>query len=45
MKALLKTIPSLESWLHKSKEACEGVQRGLKEASEGKISKLNLDEL
>ncbi|TLD40921.1 MAG: hypothetical protein JETT_2798 [Candidatus Jettenia ecosi] len=45
LKALLKTIPSSESWLYENKEAFESVQRGLKEASEGKISKLNLGEL
>lgn len=43
LKALLKTIPLSESWLYENKEAFESVQRGLKEASEGKISKLNLD--
>ncbi|WKZ14633.1 MAG: hypothetical protein QY317_12065 [Candidatus Jettenia caeni] len=45
LKALLETIPSSEFWLYENKEALESVQRGLKEASEGKISKLNLDEL
>ena len=45
LKELLKTIPPLETWLYKNKEAFESVQRGLKESSEGKISKLNLDEL
>lgn len=45
LKALLKTMPSSESWLYENKEAFESVQRGLKEASERKISKLNLDKL
>lgn len=45
LKELLKTIPSSETWLYKNKEAFESVKRGLKESSEGKISKLNLDEL
>ena len=38
-------IPASEIWLYKNEEAFESVQKGLKEASEGKISKLNLDEL
>lgn len=41
----LKHIPSSEMWLYQNSEALEGVQRGLKEASEGKISKLNPDDL
>lgn len=42
---VLKNIPSSEAWLYQNSEAFKGVQRGLKEASEGKISKLNLDDL
>jgi len=38
-------IPASELWLFQNKDALESVQRGLKEASEGKITKLNLDEL
>ena len=38
-------VPASELWLFQNKEALESVQRGLKEASEGKITKLNLDEL
>ena len=38
-------IPASELWLFQNKEALESVQRGLKEASEGKITKLNLNEL
>lgn len=45
LKELLKTIPLTEIWLYKNKEAFESVQSGLKESSEGKISKLNLDEI
>lgn len=45
LKELLKTIPPTEIWLYKNKEAFESVQSGLKESSEGKISKLNLDEI
>lgn len=42
---VLKNIPVSEAWLYQNNEAFEGVQRGLKEASEGKISKLHLDDL
>jgi len=42
---VLKNIPLSEAWLYQNSEAFEGVQRGLKEALEGKISKLNLDDL
>lgn len=45
LEELLKTIPPSETWLYKNKEAFESVQRGLKESSEGKISKLNFNEL
>ena len=38
-------VPASELWLFQNREALESVQRGLKEASEGKITKLNLDEL
>jgi len=38
-------VPASELWLFQNKEALESVQRGLKDASEGKITKLNLDEL
>jgi hypothetical protein len=41
----LVEIPANEVWLFKNKEALESVQKGLKEASEGKISKINLDEI
>ena len=38
-------IPASELWLFQNKEAIESVKRGLKDAAEGRISKLNLDEL
>jgi hypothetical protein len=38
-------IPASEAWLFKNEEAWESVKKGLKDASEGKISKLNLKEL
>ena len=36
-------IPASELWLFRNREAFESVQKGLKEASEGKITKLDLD--
>ncbi|MDP2157500.1 MAG: hypothetical protein Q8K68_07325 [Nitrospirota bacterium] len=45
VKTVLNLIPSSEAWLYKKKEALESVQRGLKQAAKGKVSKLNLDEL
>jgi len=38
-------IPASELWLFQNSEAFESVQKGLKDASEGKITKINLDEL
>ncbi|MFZ3106112.1 MAG: hypothetical protein WA105_01875 [Candidatus Hydromicrobium sp.] len=38
-------IPASDLWIFQNKEAFESVQKGLKDASEGKISKLNPDEL
>ena len=38
-------IPASEAWLYKNKEALEMVKNGIKDASEGKVSDLNLDEL
>ncbi|UCH95776.1 MAG: hypothetical protein JSV88_02725 [Candidatus Aminicenantes bacterium] len=38
-------IPASEIWLYQNKEALQSVQKGLQDAAEGKISKLNLDEL
>ena len=38
-------IPASELWLFQDKEALENVKKGLMDAAEGRISKLNLDEL
>ena len=45
LEAVLDLIPSPEKWLYENKKALESVQRGLKQAGKGKVSKLNLDEL
>ena len=37
-------IPASELWLFQDKEALENVKKGLKDAAEGRISKLNLHE-
>ncbi|MDP2970249.1 MAG: hypothetical protein Q8P64_13730 [Deltaproteobacteria bacterium] len=38
-------IPASEAWLFRNEEALESVKKGLKDASEGKISKFNLKDL
>ena len=38
-------IPASELWLYRNEEALASVQRGLKDASAGKITKLTLDDL
>ena len=38
-------VPASELWLYRNKEAFGSVQRGLRDASKGKITKLNVDEL
>jgi hypothetical protein len=38
-------IPASELWFFQNKEAFENVQKGLKDISEGKISKLDSDKL
>jgi hypothetical protein len=38
-------IPDSELWLYENPEALASMERGLKEAAEGKFSKINLDEL
>ena len=38
-------IPASELWLYRNMEALHSVQRGLRDAAEGKITKLKLDEL
>lgn len=45
LEVLLETIPSAERWLYRNKEALKSVRKGLKDASEGRLSKLNLKEL
>ena len=39
------SIPASEAWLYKNSEARDAVATGLKEASEGKISRINLKDL
>jgi hypothetical protein len=39
------SIPASEAWLYKNAQAREAVAIGLKEASEGKVSKINLNSL
>jgi hypothetical protein len=38
-------IPASELWLFQNKEAFQSVRKGLKDAAEGKISKIKIDEL
>ncbi len=38
-------IPASELWLFQNKEALENVKKGLKDAAEGRISKVKIDEL
>jgi hypothetical protein len=45
VKAVLNLIPSSEAWLYKNKKALDSVQRGLKQAAKGKVTRLNPDEL
>lgn len=45
LETLAEIIPSSEMWLYKNKEALESVHRGLKDAAEGRISRLDLNEL
>ena len=45
IETLLDLIPPSEAWLYKNKKALESVQKGLKQASKGKLKKLNIDEL
>jgi hypothetical protein len=39
------SIPASELWLYQNPEALAAVKQGLKEAAEGKFSKINLDDL
>lgn len=41
----LVEVPLEEAWLYKNKKALASIRKGLKEAAEGKISKLNLKKL
>ena len=41
----LVEIPASEGWLYKNKKALTSVKKGLRDAAEGKISKLNLSSL
>lgn len=38
-------VPASELWLYRNREVFDSVQRGLKDASAGKIRKLDWDEL
>jgi hypothetical protein len=39
------TIPASEAWLFKNPEALAAVRRGLKDAAEGRVTKVNLKNL
>ncbi len=39
------SIPASEVWLFKNKEALEAVEAGIIEATEGKVSKIDLNDL
>jgi len=39
------TVPASEAWLYKNHEAIASVRRGLLDAAQGKVSKVNLDTL
>ncbi len=41
----LADIPASEVWLYTNREASELVQKGIKEAGGGKVSRVNQDEL
>lgn len=40
----MEVIPEKEAWLYKNPKALQSVMKGLKDAKEGKIKELNLDE-
>ena len=40
----MEAIPEKEAWLYKNPKALQSVLNGLKDAKEGKIKELNLDE-
>jgi hypothetical protein len=39
------SVPASEAWLFKNPEALQSVEAGLREAAEGKVSKVNLNDL
>jgi len=39
------SIPASEAWLYNNREAIESVKVGLKQSSEGKITKIDLNDL
>ena len=43
LETVLDLVPFPEKWLYKNKKALESVQKGLKQAARGKISKLDLN--
>lgn len=45
LERILKLIPSSEAWLYENSEALESIGKGLQEAAQGKVSKLNLKDL
>jgi hypothetical protein len=45
IETVLDLIPSSEQWLYKNKVALASVQKGLKQAAKGRVTKLNLSEL
>ena len=45
IETVLDLIPSSEQWLYKNKVALASVQKGLKQAAKGKLTKLNFNEL
>ncbi len=45
IETVMDLIPSSEQWLYKNKTALASVQKGLKQAAKGKVTKLNLNEL
>ncbi|KJR40254.1 citrate transporter [Candidatus Magnetoovum chiemensis] len=45
LRKILELIPYNERWLYENKEAVESVIAGLKDAAEGNLTKINLDEL
>ncbi len=41
----MKAVPEHEEWLYKNSEALDSVHRGLQDAADGKVKKLNLNSL